>query len=96
VILASVAACVYFVFLCVMVGRALINIYSKRSLLATMSKARRKYYKVCVQCSVMALVSWLYFKITFKPRPKQIKYNNVFLFSLSLSFVDYSFKEFFY
>jgi len=35
------------------------------------------------------------FKITFKPIPKQIIYNNVLLFSLPLSFVDYSVKDIF-
>ncbi|KAK2186108.1 hypothetical protein NP493_213g03006 [Ridgeia piscesae] len=93
VILASVAACVYFVFLCVMVGRALINIYSKRSLLATMSKARRKYYKgliyrfnflmmMTVVCAAITVIFFIIGQVSegqWKWNENSLEYNSAFL-----------------
>ena len=46
IILAGIAACVYFIFLCYMFFRVFRNISSKKSALPQMSQRRRKFYTV--------------------------------------------------
>ncbi|KAJ8306651.1 hypothetical protein KUTeg_017196 [Tegillarca granosa] len=48
IILAGIAACVYFLFLCYMVFCVFRNISAKKSTLPNMSSLRRKFYMVCV------------------------------------------------
>ena len=50
IIFAAVCACLYFLFLCVMVFRVFWNIRGKRAAIPTMSRARQLQYRVSSHC----------------------------------------------